>query len=197
MRRVAQPCAHPEAALKTPAPCGDPPLEAYCQCGGSVREGVYSLDVTRLKLIERRISRFLGEPVSVRNAASVIVLATAVVVVAAGVLMRVIDHSEYPSVGRGLWWAVQTVTTVGYGDVTPTHTSGRILAVVVMLWGIAFVAIVVAAITSAFIARAARERAQADGLAEETNETRLGARFDDLAARLDRVEQTLSRLANS
>ena len=33
--------------------------------------------------------------------------------------MRLLDPSEYPSIGRGLWWAIQTVTTVGYGDVTP------------------------------------------------------------------------------
>ena len=46
-----------------------------------------------------------------------------------------------------MWWAMQTVTTVGYGDVTPRHTSGRIVAVFVMLEGIAFLTIVIAAIT--------------------------------------------------
>src|SRR5262245_28830311 len=111
--------------------------------------------------IERRMSRFLREPVSVRNAANVIVVATAMVVVAGGVLMRVLDDSEYPSIGRGLWWAMQTVTTVGYGDVTPGHTSGRIIASVVMLWGIAFLAILIAAITSTFVARAAMEGGRA------------------------------------
>jgi hypothetical protein len=62
-----------------------------------------------------------------------------------------------------------------------------------MLWGVAFVAILVASITSVFVARASRERGfdadQADGLAQ----SRFDARFDDLAARLDRIEQTLSR----
>lgn len=79
------------------------------------------------------MTKFLRAPVSVRNAANVIVTATALVVVASGVLMRALDHSEYPNIGRGLWWAMQTVTTVGYGDVTPHHTSGRIVAAVVML----------------------------------------------------------------
>ncbi len=118
-----------------------------------------------------------------------IALTTALVVVGSGVLMRVIDRDEYPSIGRGLWWAMQTVTTVGYGDVTPAHTSGRIVGVVVMLWGIAFVSIVVAAITSTFIARAQHEYRREAQTAEE----RVQARFDDLAVRLDRVEQALSR----
>ena len=68
--------------------------------------------------IERRMSRFLREPPSVRTAASVIVTATAMVVVVSGVLMRVLDHEEYSNVWVGMWWAMQTVTTVGYGDVT-------------------------------------------------------------------------------
>jgi voltage-gated potassium channel len=140
------------------------------------------------------MTRFLREPVSVRNAADVIVVATVMVVVAGGVLMRVLDHSEYPNVGRGLWWAMQTVTSVGYGDVTPAKTSGRIIASVVMLWGIAFLAILIAAITSTFVARAERERARAETKDEESNE-RLGAQLDDLRSRLERVEQMLTRLS--
>jgi voltage-gated potassium channel len=150
--------------------------------------------MARPRLIERRLSRFLSEPVSVRNAASLITATTAIVVVGSGVLMWLLDRSEYPSIGRGLWWAMQTVTTVGYGDVTPENTSGRVVAVVVMLWGIAFVAILVAAITSTFVARAERERAQADNHDREAADDRDQARFDDLVARLDRMEEALSRL---
>jgi voltage-gated potassium channel len=148
------------------------------------------------KLIERRVSRFLSEPVSVRNAAGVIAGSTTLVVVASGVLMRLLDHDEYPSVWTGLWWAMQTVTTVGYGDVTPQHTSGRIVAVAVMLWGIAFVAIAVAAITSTFVARATRRRDQSDEQAQRTAGDRLEARFDALDARLDRLEQALASAGN-
>jgi voltage-gated potassium channel len=142
------------------------------------------------------MTRFLHEPVSVRNAANVIVVATAVVVVASGVGIRVLDHDEYPNIWRGMWWSLQTVTTVGYGDVTPMRTSGRIVAAFVMLQGIAFVTILVAAITSTFVARAARERDQAEEKADRSGEERIDARFDDLAARLDRVEAMLARLTN-
>ena len=68
--------------------------------------------------IERRMTRFLREPVSVRNAASVIVMTTLVVVIGAGVAIRILDHHEYSSIWLGMWLALQTVTTVGYGDVT-------------------------------------------------------------------------------
>src|SRR4249919_3520183 len=107
--------------------------------------------------VERRMSKFLREPPSIRTAASVIVTATAAVVIVGGILIRVLDHSEYSSIWVGMWWALQTVTTVGYGDVTPAHPSGRIVAAFVMLEGIAFLAIVTAAITSTFVARATAE----------------------------------------
>jgi voltage-gated potassium channel len=89
------------------------------------------------------------------------------------------------------------VTTVGYGDVTPTHTSGRIVAAFVMLEGIAFLAILIAAITSTFVARAARESEKVEAKADQSGEERIDARFDDLAARLDRVEAMLTRLTNA
>ena len=59
----------------------------------------------RLNLIERRIEHFMRQPPSVRNAAGVIVVATAVVTVGAGALISLIDSDEYPNVGVGLWWA--------------------------------------------------------------------------------------------
>jgi voltage-gated potassium channel len=140
--------------------------------------------------------RFLREPVSVRNAANTMVTATTLVVVGSGILMWVLDHSEYPNIGRGLWWAIQTVTTVGYGDVTPAHTAGRIVAAVVMLWGVAFLAILFATITSTFVARAEREREERHSAEEQSEQQRTEARFDDLVTRLDRVEATLARLAS-
>jgi voltage-gated potassium channel len=136
------------------------------------------------------MSRFLQEPPSVRLAVSVIVVATAVVVVLGGVFMRVLDADEYSNVWVGMWWALQTVTTVGYGDVTPAHPSGRIVGTAVMLYGIAFLTITIAAITSTFVARAERERRQ-DTV--EAPEERIEARIDALGDRLDRIEALLTR----
>ncbi len=103
--------------------------------------------------------------------------------------MRLLDHHEYSNVWVGMWWALQTVTTVGYGDVTPKNPSGRIIAAFVMLEGIAFVTIVIAAITSTFIARAAKAR----GIDEDAAEQRIEARLDDIDQRLDRLERMLRR----
>ena len=160
---------------------GGPPIRALPYAQASV---------ARPNVVERWISRFLRQPLSVRNAARVIVSATAVVVIFGGVLMRLVDPSEYGNIWVGMWWSLQTVTTVGYGDVTPRNVSGRLVAAVVMLEGIAFLAIVTAAITSTFVTRASREL-QATR-AEETRDTSsLDARLDELSAKLDRIEQAV------
>ncbi len=147
--------------------------------------------MARKSFIERRMSRFLREPPSVRGAAGTIVVATAGVVVLGGILMRLIDRAEYSNIWVGMWWAMQTVTTVGYGDVTPQHVSGRIVAAAVMLEGIAFIAIVTAAITSTFVARATAEHRRVEALDEESDMDRMEARFDEIDRKLDRLDAAL------
>ena len=139
----------------------------------------------RPNLIERRLERFIHEPPSVRNAAGVIVIATTVVVVGAGILISVIDSEEYPDVWVGMWWALQTVTTVGYGDVAPSHVAGRLVGAFVMLEGIAFIAIVTAVITSSFVARAARENAASRADGELSDRELIETRFADLERKID------------
>src|SRR3954466_15384666 len=129
-------------------------------------------------LIERQISGFLRKPASLRYAARVIVISTAIVVVGSGLLIWLLDRSEFSTPWLGMWWALQTVTTVGYGDIVPKRLPGRIVGVAVMLWGIAFVAILVAAITSTFITRAARERGLS--AAASPHEEALNERIDDI-----------------
>jgi voltage-gated potassium channel len=151
------------------------------------------------RFLERKMSSFLRDPQSVRTASGVIVTATVLVVVGGGVLMRLLDHKEYPNIWVGIWWALQTVTTVGYGDVTPENPSGRIIAAFVMLQGIAFVTIVVAAVTSVFVSRAAKERGIAEDEAERRIEAQLGVieqrldSLDGIDQRLDRLEELLRR----
>jgi len=140
---------------------------------------------------------FLQSPPKVTTAASVIVTATAAVVVVGGLLMRLLDHKEYANVWVGMWWAIQTVTTVGYGDVTPSATSGRIVAVFVMLEGIALLTIVIAAITSTFVARAQRELAKSEAAEDDAAEARIETRLDDLSTRLERVESMLRQLTKA
>ena len=137
-----------------------------------------------------------GLPAPIRSALSAIVAGTLAVVITSALAMRVFDPHEYRTYGRGLWWALQTVTTVGYGDVTPQHPSGRIVAAIVMLWGTAYLAILTATITSTFVARAELESQKRAAASEEESERALDARLDDLDARLERIEQALTRLAS-
>ena len=139
----------------------------------------------RRNLIERRLARYLEDPLSIRNASAVIVIATTVVVVGAGVLIRFLDPDEYPDIGTGMWWALQTVTTVGYGDVTPSQFGGRLVGVAVMLEGTAFIAIVTALITSTFVARATRAHDAPRADDNENDVALLERRFDDLERKLD------------
>ena len=83
------------------------------------------------------------------------------------------------------------MTTVGYGDVTPAKPIGRAVAAFVMLEGIAFLAIITAAITSTFVARAASERAATEGAEEAAFEERVEARFDEFGRRFDDLEAML------
>jgi voltage-gated potassium channel Kch len=160
-----------------------------------VEVGRKARDMRPQGLLERRMSRLLREPPSIRLAASVIVTVTTLLVVGSGILMRVLDHKEYPDIWVGMWWALQTVTTVGYGDVTPKNVTGRLVAAIVMLEGIAFLAIITAAITSTFVARAERERAVVEGREEATYSQQFQARFDELDKRLDRLEAMLDKYA--
>ena len=105
--------------------------------------------------------------------------------------MYLLDNDEYPNIWVGMWWALQTVTTIGYGDVTPKEPAGRIVAAFVMLEGVALLTITIAVITSTFITRAAREREDADALGDDQDEARIEAKLDDLAARLERLETML------
>ena len=140
------------------------------------------------------MSKFLRSPPSIRVAASVIVTATAIVVVGGGVLIRLLDHREYSNVWVGMWWALQTVTTVGYGDVTPKEPIGRLVGAFVMLEGIAFLAIITAAITSTFVARAAQERALAEDESDAVFEERMEGRLDEFGHRFDQLEAMLRDL---
>jgi voltage-gated potassium channel len=74
-----------------------------------------------------------------------------IVVTAALIEMRVEPESSgFVTFGDSLWWGAVTLTTVGYGDIVPVTTAGRIVGVVVMLVGLAFLGTVAGSLASFF-----------------------------------------------
>jgi voltage-gated potassium channel len=103
-----------------------------------------------------------------------------------GVIERIADPKTFTSVWLGFWWAIQTVTTVGYGDIVPEQTSGKVLASVLMVGGLSLLSIVTATITSVFVTRRQAEM-QAAG------EDPVMERLNEIAAQLERLEAELHR----
>jgi voltage-gated potassium channel len=112
---------------------------------------------------------------------------TAGVVVVAGIAVSETDPTRFPNPWRGLWWAVVTVTTVGYGDTFPTSNFGRVVAGLLMLIGIGFLGLVTASVAARFVA------SDADDKHEESssNQQEILLELKALDARLERIEQAL------
>jgi voltage-gated potassium channel len=64
---------------------------------------------------------------------------------------RAVEGSNIKNFGDGLWWAITTVTTVGYGDRYPTTTEGRLLAVALMIMGISLMGVITASVAAWFV----------------------------------------------
>jgi voltage-gated potassium channel len=106
--------------------------------------------------VDVEVERITRNPL--RGAWRAAVVVTLAVTIIGGLLMRLTDPHTYPNIWLGLWWAIQTTTTVGYGDLVPSSAGGRIIAALVMLVGIGFITVTTAAITSAFLESARRRR---------------------------------------
>ena len=64
---------------------------------------------------------------------------------------RAVEGSNIKNFGDGIWWAITTVTTVGYGDRYPTTTEGRFLAVALMIMGISLMGVITASVAAWFV----------------------------------------------
>ena len=92
-----------------------------------------------------------------REAAFVIVIVWFLAIIIFGVVEALVDSKTFPDVWLGMWWALQTVTTVGYGDVVPESTAGRGIASLLLLGGLAFLTVIIAMITGNFVSRFQRQ----------------------------------------
>jgi hypothetical protein len=74
---------------------------------------------------------FIERPVRrIANARSVtlgLAVMFLVLAVFGAIVMRIVDQDNFPTLGSAVWWALQTITTVGYGDVVPTTAAGQVV----------------------------------------------------------------------
>jgi voltage-gated potassium channel len=119
----------------------------------------------------------------VRSAALLVAL-TAVV---GGTVFAELEEGQ--TTANGIYWAIQTMTTVGYGDPEPTTTATKIVAVVVMLVGIGFVAVLTGSIAQRFLAPDIADEEREFSAVESTNEQIL-AELREVRTRLEALEKT-------
>jgi voltage-gated potassium channel len=122
-----------------------------------------------------------GRAITPGRAATIIAGASLLLTASAGVAARLLDKNDFASLRDAMWWALQTVTTVGYGDVVPHDTVGRLIGAILMLNGIALLTVVTAGVTAMLIEQSRRRRSTSD---------------DPVLARLERIESRLSELSS-
>jgi Ion channel len=146
--------------------------------------------------MERRVRRI----VNARSVTLGLALTFVGLAFVGAIVMRFADSENFPSLGLAMWWALQTVTTIGYGDVVPTTTVGRVIGGIEMVTGVSFIAFLTAAVTSTVIQRGEAEARKADpGHSERDTRSIIDAlvgtrpAITDLGSRLDQIESKMTK----
>lgn len=146
--------------------------------------------VTEFAPEKRRGSRWLlgriaSKGLRPRYAAYVVITFWTLAIIVFGVVERLVDPDTFDSIWLGIWWATQTVTTVGYGDVVPQETAGKAIAVFLMLGGLSFLAVLTGAIASAFVTRAQAE-------SRDSGDDPVIKRLDELSSQIEEIRADLA-----
>jgi voltage-gated potassium channel Kch len=110
-----------------------------------------------------------------RAVRTIVVMAT-LLVLAGGLLVRLIEPHTFDNIGLAWWWAVTTVTTVGYGDVVPVSAGGRVVGAALMLAGVSLIPLITSVVVSVLTLK--RQQVQ----------------HEEESARLARIEERLEQL---
>jgi voltage-gated potassium channel len=132
--------------------------------------------LVRLPELRRSLN---NRPLTARRAARVISVSALLLTAAGGAGAWLVDRKDFDNLGDAMWWAVQTVTTVGYGDVVPEHVAGRLIGGALMLQGIALLTVITASVTATLIEQARQRRQAPDEVL---------AKLEQIDARLEAIE---------
>lgn len=156
--------------------------------------------VARLARVVRVLLATAGLRRFAARVGKVAIVATVIVVLASLAAYQA-EHKtnpEFATVGDALWWGVVTLTTVGYGDIVPKTTAGRLCGVMIMFTGIAVLGVLAGSLASLFNLDTVSEDGEPGGDVAATKPTRGGSVPVELAAlqlQLREVERRLSQLA--
>ncbi len=106
---------------------------------------------------DRTRVRLWMERLTLMRAIRSIVLVAMVMVVLGGVLVRIVEPHTFTDIGLSFWWAVETITTVGYGDIVPESTAGRLVGAALMLTGVSLIPLVTSVAVSILTAKRTQE----------------------------------------
>jgi voltage-gated potassium channel Kch len=129
-----------------------------------------------------RVAAWYERLTLLRAIASILAVAVILVLIA-GALARIVEPEVFTSLGLAYWWAITTVTTVGYGDVVPQDPAGRIVGSLLMLTGLSLIPTLTSVIVSTLISK--RNKEQTSLLEHELEKT---------TAALRRIEERLARM---
>lgn len=141
----------------------------------------------RESFVERRSRRIANA----RSATLGLALTFVGLAVAGAGLMRIADPHNFPTFGSALWWALQTVTTVGYGDIVPTTAFGKVIGGAEMVIGVSFIAFLTAAVTSTVIHRSDVDAEAAERAAAQHSTEMIIDAIGELGTRLEQIESRL------
>jgi voltage-gated potassium channel len=131
-----------------------------------------------------RLVAFTFSPQGLRVA----VPAALAAIIATGLLFAAVEGR---TIGDGLWWAFVTVTTVGYGDITPETAAGKVIAVALMTAGIGFLLVLAGAIVEHFVAGKVQQ-VESEIREVELDEHIVLQRLDEISRRVDRLAAALA-----
>ena len=127
--------------------------------------------------------------VATRRIFPLLLIVTVALGLLAGFVATLVDRQDFPSFGIGVWWAIVTLATVGYGDVVPTTAWGKIVGSATIIVGVTFLAFLTATVTSLFVSTEQDERAAEEARLRSAGEVETRA----LIARSDAETRELFR----